>query len=113
MAEEGIRIQDLTDGDRKRLAKASVEEMADQYGGAILKSSARNQYLTGRAQRITERTLWALSEQLKKGDFEPSGFEVSFSAIDNLKAMRISLSEEEELHGKDCPDPLLQVHIPV
>ena len=105
-AEEGIRIQDLTDGDRKRLAKASVEEMADQYGGAILKSSARNQYLTGRAQRITERTLWALSEQLKKGDFEPSGFEVSFSAIDNLKAMRISLSEEEELQLRGRIDRL-------
>ena len=34
---------------------------------------------------------------MKKGDFEPVGFEVSFSAIDNLKAVRIGLSEDEEL----------------
>ena len=38
-----------------------------------------------------------MAEQVKKGDFEPTGFEVSFSAIDNLKAMRIGLSEDEEL----------------
>ena len=54
-------------------------------------------YLAGRVERITDRTIWALAEQVKKGDFEPTGFEVSFSAIDNLKAMRIRLSEDEEL----------------
>ena len=59
--------------------------------------SARNAYLAGRVERITDRTIWALAEQVKKGDFEPTGFEVSFSAIDNLKAMRIRLSEDEEL----------------
>ncbi|RGY95646.1 helicase-exonuclease AddAB subunit AddB [Clostridium sp. AM58-1XD] len=104
--EEGKRIQDLNADERKRLVKLSVNEVADQYGGAILKSTARNEYLTERAERITERTVWALSEQLKKGDFEPAGFEVSFSAIDNLKAMRISLSEEEELQLRGRIDRL-------
>ena len=42
--------------------------------------------------------MWALSEQLKKGDFVPVGFEVSFSAADQLKAMRIPLSKEEAIH---------------
>ncbi|MEY8336440.1 helicase-exonuclease AddAB subunit AddB [Lachnospiraceae bacterium 62-35] len=104
--EAGKRIQDLNKGERKKLAEACVAKVAEQYGGAILKSSARNSYLTRQAERITERTLWALSEQLKKGDFEPAGFEVSFSAIDNLKAMRISLSEEEELRLKGRIDRL-------
>ena len=35
-----------------------------------------------------------------------SGFEVSFSAADNLKAMRIALSEEEELQLKGRIDRL-------
>ena len=105
-ARDGKRIQEMSDEERRKLAKSSVDEVADQYGGAILKSSARNRYLTERAERVTERTLWALSEQLKKGDFEPVGFEVSFSAIDNLKAMRISLSEEEELQLRGRIDRL-------
>ena len=33
----------------------------------------------------------------KRGTLSRWGFEVSFSAIDNLKAMRIGLSEDEEL----------------
>ena len=41
--------------------------------------------------------MWALAKQLERGDFVPAGFEVSFSAIDNLKAMKIRLSEDERL----------------
>jgi len=55
---------------------------------------------------MTDRTMWALAEQLKKGDFVPVGFEVSFSAVDNLEAMKIRLSEEEELHLRGRIDRL-------
>ena len=48
--------------------------------------------------RITRRTLWALAEQLRRGEFDPVGFEVSFSAADNLSALKIRLSEDEALH---------------
>ena len=44
--------------------------------------------------RISGETL---AKQLERGDFVPAGFEVSFSAIDNLKAMKIRLSEDERL----------------
>lgn len=40
----------------------------------------------------------AASSRSKKGDFIPAGFEVSFSAADNLSAMKIALSESEALH---------------
>ena len=43
---------------------------------------------------------------MKKGDFVPAGFEVSFSAIDDLKAMRIRLSEDEKLQLKGRIDRL-------
>ena len=64
----------------------------------MLKSSARNAYLAERIERITDRTVWALTEQMKKGDFIPAAFEVSFSSIDDLRAMKITLSEDEALH---------------
>ncbi len=87
----------LTEEGRKQLVKECVARVTKEYGNTIMASSARNAYLAGRVERITDRTIWALAEQVKKGDFEPAGFEVSFSAIDNLKAMRIRLSEDEEL----------------
>lgn len=91
---------EVTEQERKELVKACVSQVTAEYGNTILQSSARNQYLAGKVERITDRTMWALVEQLKKGDFVPVGFEVSFSAIDDLKAMKIALSEEEELHLK-------------
>ena len=87
----------LSEEGRKQLVKECVAQVTKEYGNTIMASSARNAYLAGRVERITDRTIWALAEQVKKGDFEPTGFEVSFSAIDNLKAMRIRLSEDEEL----------------
>lgn len=106
MKEEGRSFQALTEEDRKALVHSCVARVTEDYGSAILKSSARNAYLAGRVERITDRTIWALSEQLKKGDFEPAGFEVSFSAADQLKAMKIPLSEREALHLKGRIDRL-------
>ncbi len=106
LSRQGKSAADLTDGERKELVKACVSQVTSAYGNTILNSSARNQYLTGRIQRMTERTVWALGEQLKKGDFYPAGFEVSFSAIDNLEAMKIRLSKEEEMHLRGRIDRL-------
>ena len=83
-----------------------MEQVTGQYGNTIMESSARNAYLARRVERITDRTIWALAEQVKKGDFVPAGFEVSFSAIDDLKAMRIRLSEDEKLQLKGRIDRL-------
>lgn len=100
MKAEGRSFVEISEADRKRLVEESVLEVAAAYGNTILKSSARNQYLEKKVLRITDRTIWALTEQLKCGDFEPSGFEVTFSASDHLRAMRIPLSAEEEIQLK-------------
>ncbi len=106
LKEKGKSAANLTESERKELVKACVAQVTEEYGNTILKSSARNKYLAGRIERMTDRTMWALGEQLKKGDFYPAGFEVSFSAIDNLKAMKIRLSEEEEMHLRGRIDRL-------
>lgn len=106
MKEQGQDWRELTEEGRRALVKECVAQVTEEYGNTIMGSSARNAYLAGRIERITDRTIWALAEQVKKGDFNPAGFEVSFSAIDNLKAMRIRLSEDEELQLKGRIDRL-------
>ncbi len=98
MKEEGRDFKTLSEEERKTLVGECVAEVTEEYGNTILKSSARNAYLAGKVERITDRTVWALLEQLKKGDFTPVGFEVSFSAADHLNAMRIPLSKDEAVH---------------
>ena len=98
LTESGRSLVSLSGEERKALVREAVAAVAASYQYQILADSARNQYLSGRIERMTDRTLWALAKQLEKGDFEPVGFEVSFSADDGLKAMRIPLKEGEELH---------------
>lgn len=96
--DEGRDWREITDGERQELVSRCVEQVTSAYGNTILGSSSRNAYLTRRVEQITQRTVWALQQQILRGDFIPAGFEVSFSAADDLKAMKIALSEEEELH---------------
>ena len=100
MKEQGGDWKTIGEEERKALVHGVVTEVTEEYGNTILKSSARNAWLARKVEKITDRTIWALAEQLKKGDFTPVGFEVSFSAADNLKAMKIPLSEAEALHLK-------------
>lgn len=96
--EEGRDWQTITDEERTGLVKRCVEQVTSDYGNTILNSSSRNAYLARRVENITQRTVWALQQQILRGDFTPAGFEVSFSAADNLEAMKIALSGDEALH---------------
>jgi ATP-dependent helicase/nuclease subunit B len=53
--------------------------------------------MIARVKRIMKRTVWALQEQIKKGAFQPGGWEISFSMEDQLDAVQFDLSREESL----------------
>ena len=97
LRQQNRQLTELTEEERRRLVQTCVEQVTDAYTSTVFQSSARNRYLITRISRMTDRTMWALAKQLERGDFVPAGFEVSFSAIDNLKAMKIRLSEDERL----------------
>lgn len=82
---------------REQFVKDSVLEAASDYGNTILRSSKRNEYIISRVERITKRTVWALCQHIKKGEFEPSGFELQFSYLDNLETVQIPLSDTERM----------------
>lgn len=75
---------------RDEIADECLDKVAADYGNTILKSSARNHYMIERTRRILRRTVWALQEQLKNGEFHPEGFEVSIGGgrIDRLDVLK-------------------------
>ena len=79
----------------------AVEEclqlVAENYGNAILFSSQQNIYQVERISRILKRTIWALAEQLKAGQFDPEGYEIYFRNIDGLESTRMDLGDERML----------------
>lgn len=87
----------LTEHDRERLVDESLGEIIHDYGNTILHSSARNEYMIWRVRRIMLRTVWALQEQVKRSDFVPKRFEVSFHMDENLKSVNFDLDEGQKM----------------
>ena len=56
-----------------------VSSVVLEYNHSVMQDSMRANYLTEKIMRMTKRTIWALQQQLKKGDFEPVGYEVRFT----------------------------------
>lgn len=84
------------------LAEQCIREVTSDYGNQILSSSYRHAYMVERMTRMIKRTLWALSEQLKMGEFEPTDYEVAFSYMDGLKNTRMDLDKKRvmRLYGR-------------
>ena len=97
LQENGETWKTVGDDTRDRLIEECVEEPMADYGNTIFQSSSRNQYRIIRVKRILKRTVWALQQQIRQGEFEPGEFEVSFSMEDSLSAINIDLSEHEKM----------------
>jgi len=82
---------------QQKLVEEAVNEVTVDYKASVLASSARNAYISNRLKRITMRTVWALSEQLKRGDFVPRENEVVFSESEGLKALTIDLGDGRKM----------------
>lgn len=71
---------EMTEENRSQLVEESVEESIVDYGNTVLYSTARNEYTITRIKRLIKRSVWALTKQMEKGDFRPSGYELKFGS---------------------------------
>ena len=78
LPDEGLRWQDLSDGDLASRVRSAVEDAAAVYGNRLFMSSARSQYEIGRLARMAERSVWAMREQLRAGAFDTAAYEKAF-----------------------------------
>lgn len=81
----------------KRILETILEKYALDYGNTVLFSSGRNEYVLSLMRKILNRTIETLQYQLKKGRFMPKEYEVSFSLLEDLDSITISLNAEEKM----------------
>lgn len=93
LAEEGLSWGELSDRERKRRAEAAVRKAAAAYGADVLTDSSRSVYQIRRMERLMKTTVWALTEQLRRGDFVPTGFEMAFNGQEGLDALTFDLGD--------------------
>lgn len=89
--ERGKGFRFLEDEERNALATECLRRAVDEYDSSIFHSSARNEAAIERMDRLVKRTVWALQEQLKNSDFEPTEFEWKFQSRKDLEAVKLSL----------------------
>ena len=77
--------------------RKALQAYAAEYGESILYSSARNEYAITRMERVMVRTVLTLQDQLRRGEFEPDAYELSFYFADDLNSINVALSEEEQM----------------
>ena len=97
LAENNLTWFDFPEEEGDRLLKEALEACTMTYGETVLYSSARYEYMIERMYRILKRTVRTLKAQLKEGDFIPDSFEMSFSKVESLDAVNISLSDAEKM----------------
>lgn len=102
LAKKNYTMMDFPQEEGKEILKEVLQNYALKYQNTVLYSTARNAYAMEKMERILWRTVRTLQYQLQKGKFLPSNYEISFSALEDLDAVRISLSDEEKmvLHGR-------------
>lgn len=70
---------DLSDDERIAITSEMVERATIDFKDSYFNDSAVNAYMKNRLSDMVEKTLWALGEQLKAGDFKPFRFEQKFN----------------------------------
>lgn len=97
---EGIRQRNyswftVTQEESEELLQEAMERALGENHNLALYENARSSYAKERMYRILKRTIHALLYQVRQGRFVPDSFEVSFSYVEDLKAVNFQLSEEE------------------
>ena len=100
MEKEGFSWFEISQEDSEHLLGLAMEEALLKNKNLALYDNARNAYGKKRMERILKRTVWALTEQIRRGSFVPESFEVSFDFPEELSAVRFQLSQEEKMHLK-------------
>lgn len=83
----------LSKKEQKELAEEALMDAVSSYGSSVLYSSGRNEHMITRMKQMMEKTVWALTIQLRRGDFVPEASEYRFASG---KIDRVDVCEDEE-----------------
>lgn len=75
-----------------------VDELVAKIPGYILESSARYKYLAYRLKNMLISAISIISEQVKKGSFDPVDYEVEFGVKGKYPPIKIQLENGEEIN---------------
>ena len=103
---EGLTWNDLDEESMKRLEETSFLSSLEKNKVEQVFDTKKSEFLIRQMRRVYHRTIQTLTEQVRKGQFRPEGYEVAFSAANHLDAVQFVLSDEEKMHLRGRIDRL-------
>ncbi len=89
--------RNLTPEKIEPLIEECMESLSESLPSHILDSKAGYRYILKRVKRIASKSVWALSEHIKRGELEPYASEVAFDDSSPLQAISINLNNKNLL----------------
>lgn len=94
---EGINWNEI----HKQWSEETISEIVDtivnKSPGSILNSSKRYNYITDNVKNILKRSISLITEHIKRGEFIPSGYEVSFGLNGEFPPIEVELNSGEKV----------------
>lgn len=87
----------LTPEHQQQYAKEAIEQAIAACRNTALADGERNIYLVRRMEKVLNRTVDVLGQQIRSGSFIPENYEVAFQYVNQLEAINFTLSEEEKM----------------
>lgn len=78
---------------RTSLVHTAMRETVEEYPAIVLYGTEETKHQVKRMEQVLDQTVWVLTEQIRKGDFEPKEFEIQFSHKEGLEAMNYQLGD--------------------
>lgn len=99
---EGVNWYTITPEQMRSLLREAITNTYQTMEKTQILDAARETFLLKHTEKTLEQTVWALTEQVRKGSFVPNAFEVDFREIGDLKTLRYELDEMHtmRLRGK-------------
>lgn len=92
----------ISDNESTEILEASLEESLTYFDKTDSFEEPRGAYTLQRVRTTLEQTIRVLRDQVRKGEFVPSGFEVDFHEVRDTEALSIAIDEMHKirLRGK-------------
>lgn len=95
--QRGLNFGTLTRAHQTEITDRIIEEM---FEGMLIKkvfAKGRIEALKKRLKSLVSKSVWAICEHVKRGEFEPAAFELSFDKNGDIEPVTVTLPTGEEI----------------
>ncbi|AWI03257.1 helicase-exonuclease AddAB subunit AddB [Clostridium drakei] len=97
LKEENLSWKEIDSEWCEREVSEIVDGILESMPSSVFNSSKRYKHITNNAKRILNRSVWLITEHMKRGGFEPSGYELSFGNLGDFPPISLQLHSGETI----------------